>query len=262
MRSGSRTLALAPYTASSSPASSGSSGGAAGRARDRGGHLPPGVDPERHPHPLVGRQARRHRLGQYYCRRVGLAMAGTLRRIRLAFIHSIRPHLIAPMYRDFPVSPRLNATSINGVGPGSAGHNSLQFGPRAFRTPGSTQPDLSTNPAMPSRPSSSTAHARTSAAVRRLEAHQEWFARSTQQPARTEEPAAARNALQDCITKVSADFHEVVTYQPASRSWNLQWYELAIYFAALSSWWATALGWSAAASPNDLRVRLKLHGSI
>ncbi len=41
-------------------------------------------------------------------------------------------------------------------------------------------------------------------------------------------PAAAQNALQDCAAK----FHEVVTYQPASRYWAFRWYELAIFPAA------------------------------
>jgi hypothetical protein len=38
--------------------------------------------------------------------------------------------------------------------------------------------------------------------------------------------------LQDCVARVGATFHEVVTYQPASRYWPLQWYELAVFLAA------------------------------
>ncbi|HEY0870111.1 MAG TPA: hypothetical protein VGD55_06915, partial [Acidothermaceae bacterium] len=52
-----------------------------------------------------------------------------------------------------------------------------------------------------------------------------------------------QGALHDCVTKLGATYHEVVTYQPANRYWTLQWGETAVYFAAalalaaLSFWW-------------------------
>ncbi|MGA3354133.1 MAG: ABC transporter permease [Acidimicrobiales bacterium] len=48
---------------------------------------------------------------------------------------------------------------------------------------------------------------------------------------------------QTCIPNIAAKFHELVTYQPGSRYWAFQWYELAIYLAltailaAVSAWW-------------------------
>jgi ABC-type transport system involved in multi-copper enzyme maturation permease subunit len=45
-------------------------------------------------------------------------------------------------------------------------------------------------------------------------------------------PASAQQSLDTCADKVGRTFHEVVSYQPASRYWPLQWYELAIYLAA------------------------------
>jgi hypothetical protein len=53
--------------------------------------------------------------------------------------------------------------------------------------------------------------------------------------------AATGQALQyfqDCVTKIGSTYHEVVTYQPASHYWPLQWYELAICLAATA-----LLGW-------------------
>jgi ABC-2 family transporter protein len=50
-------------------------------------------------------------------------------------------------------------------------------------------------------------------------------------------------AFTDCINKISASFHEVLTYQPASRFWTFQWYETSIYvvvailLCAFSYWW-------------------------
>jgi len=56
-------------------------------------------------------------------------------------------------------------------------------------------------------------------------------------------PAGAQTILQDCVTKVGATFHQVVTYQPANRYWAFQWYELAIFLGSAlllsgaSIWW-------------------------
>jgi hypothetical protein len=60
---------------------------------------------------------------------------------------------------------------------------------------------------------------------------------------RVEAPSGVQNALQACVTKLGATYHEVVSYQPANRYWGLQWYETAIYVAAalalagFSFWW-------------------------
>jgi hypothetical protein len=43
-----------------------------------------------------------------------------------------------------------------------------------------------------------------------------------------EVPANVQDALQHCLTKVGATYHEVVTYQPGSRYWAFQGYETAI----------------------------------
>jgi ABC-type transport system involved in multi-copper enzyme maturation permease subunit len=56
-------------------------------------------------------------------------------------------------------------------------------------------------------------------------------------------PAGVQSALQDCLTKIGASYHQVVTYQPANRYWTFQWYETAVFFAAalalagFSFWW-------------------------
>ena len=42
----------------------------------------------------------------------------------------------------------------------------------------------------------------------------------------------AFQAMQDCLNNLSARFHEVVSYQPASRFWELQWLESAMFVGA------------------------------
>ena len=37
---------------------------------------------------------------------------------------------------------------------------------------------------------------------------------------------------QTCVSKIGATYHELVTYQPASRYWSLQWEEFALYVVA------------------------------
>ena len=44
-------------------------------------------------------------------------------------------------------------------------------------------------------------------------------------------PGGIQDALESCVTKLSATYHEVVTYQPANRYWTLQWGETLVYFA-------------------------------
>lgn len=45
-------------------------------------------------------------------------------------------------------------------------------------------------------------------------------------------PQAVVNRMQDCVAKIGTTYHEAVAYQPASRYWPLQWYELAIFLGA------------------------------
>jgi hypothetical protein len=45
-------------------------------------------------------------------------------------------------------------------------------------------------------------------------------------------PQGVVTAMHDCVARIAATYHEVVTYQPASRYWPLQWLELAVFVAA------------------------------
>jgi hypothetical protein len=45
-------------------------------------------------------------------------------------------------------------------------------------------------------------------------------------------PQSARTVMEDCVTRLATTYHEVVTYQPASRYWPLQWYELCLFLVA------------------------------
>ena len=51
-------------------------------------------------------------------------------------------------------------------------------------------------------------------------------------PAHVPVPQSVVDATHDCVARIAATYHEVVTYQPASRYWPLQWAELGVYLTA------------------------------
>lgn len=55
-------------------------------------------------------------------------------------------------------------------------------------------------------------------------------------------PQSVVDATHDCIARIAATYHEVVTYQPASRYWPLQWYELGV-FLTIALLLAVACAW-------------------
>jgi hypothetical protein len=46
-------------------------------------------------------------------------------------------------------------------------------------------------------------------------------------------PQSVVDATHACVARIAATYHEVVTYQPASRYWPLQWDELGLFLAAV-----------------------------
>jgi hypothetical protein len=56
-------------------------------------------------------------------------------------------------------------------------------------------------------------------------------------------PGDIRQGLVSCVTKLSAHYHELVTYQPASRYWTFQWMEAAIFLAVAVALAGFCLWW-------------------
>jgi ABC-type transport system involved in multi-copper enzyme maturation permease subunit len=58
-----------------------------------------------------------------------------------------------------------------------------------------------------------------------------------------EAPQSAQDQMRNCVATVNKTYHELVTYQPPSRYWELQWCEFALYgvlalvLAAFCFWW-------------------------
>jgi CHASE2 domain-containing sensor protein len=45
-------------------------------------------------------------------------------------------------------------------------------------------------------------------------------------------PQGVVTVMNDCVARIATSYHGVVTFQPASRYWPLQWYELCVFLAA------------------------------
>jgi len=177
-------------------------------------------------------------------RRTLPAMAATLVAlvtVRLAVTSWIRPLLIVPLHRDLALSPV------------STGYGSSGSGLTFFAMLFGGGPQATLQPSPPSIPDAwiystrivdKAGHALTS---RVLNSDCPGLAAGRPGPAgghaRAHVSAGAQQGLQDCVAKVGATYREVVTYQPASRYWAFQWYELAIFLGGALILGGFALWW-------------------
>jgi hypothetical protein len=69
-----------------------------------------------------------------------------------------------------------------------------------------------------------------------------------EEPAHSHVPAAVQQAMHECVTRVGATYHELVTYQPAGHYWPIQELELAVFLGAavilggFCRWWIRRAG--------------------
>jgi hypothetical protein len=137
---------------------------------------------------------------------------------RLAMTHWIRPHLIAPLHLAVALDP-----AKTGFGRTNSGPDTLQ--PNLPNIPNawiySTHiVDASGRPLTSQFLTGACPQLGTGAPP------------GGGPGVRAQVPDAVRTALEDCVAKVGATYHQLVTYQPANRYWAFQWYELAIYLGA------------------------------
>ena len=141
--------------------------------------------------------------------------------VRISFRTWVRPRLFSPMTRELALNPASTGYGSQGFPP-LAGNPTLQPAPPDIPDAWITSTGIvdrngaaltgseltRTCPGIGGGPKGGAAHTHTQAPPR----------------------VVAR--LQDCVARIGASFHEVVTYQPASRYWPLQWYELAAFLGA------------------------------
>ena len=147
---------------------------------------------------------------------------------RLALTEWVRPHLAAP------------ARLAVALDPGRTGFGSTGSGPETLQP---DPPRLADAWVYSTQVLDKAGHALTNAFLTKTCPSIGGPAVVNEGSGRTQVPVDKQHALQDCVARVSAVYHEVVTYQPASRYWRFQWYEtglylaLAVALAGLCVWW-------------------------
>lgn len=140
--------------------------------------------------------------------------------VRLAVTYWVRPYFAAPTRLVLPISPNQSI----GIDSPARGQMSLNFFP----------PDLP-DAWLRSSQVTNAAGQRPSGVVLSQQCPQLLQAQIGQ--------ANMGGALRTCVTRLSATFHQTITYQPASRYWPFQWAELGLFtalalaLAAFSAWW-------------------------
>jgi hypothetical protein len=157
-------------------------------------------------------------------RRALPAMASTLAvflGVRVAFTYLIRQHLLTPVHHTQPL-----ASVVNGFGSSNGGPQNLFAGanlPNAWVY--STLIIDSSGNALTSKVLADSCPAL-------LQPLRDPGLGSNGGSPVPVPSGGGKDALQSCIAKLSSSYHGVVTYQPASRYWVLQWYETGIFLAA------------------------------
>jgi hypothetical protein len=156
--------------------------------------------------------------------------------VRLAITHWVRPHVIAPVH---------TAIALNTVDPGALGYGSTGSGPATLLP---FTPNIPNAWTYSTRLVDTVGHALTPQVVATTCPTLASGGQSGGPPPgagsfHTQVPASAQAALRDCVAKIGATYHEVVTYQPGSRYWAFQWYELTIYLAAVGALAAFCFWW-------------------
>jgi hypothetical protein len=171
-------------------------------------------------------------------RRTMPAMAATLVAFvgaRLAMTHWLRPHLITPAHLDLALNPTSTGYGFEGSLLSSASSTLLPA------TPNIPNAWITSTQIVDRAGHGLTTQFLASACPRLGNGGGPGGSGGSHHA--SEVPAAAQQVLQNCVAKVGTTFHELVTYQPASRYWDFQSLELAIYLGAalimagLCLWW-------------------------
>lgn len=158
-------------------------------------------------------------------RRTLPAMATTLAAflaVRLAFTYLVRQHLLSPVHLTQPL-----ASVVNGFG-------QANNGPQTLFADASNLPNawIYSTRIVDSSGHTITSQTVTSACSALLNLQPGGPNGGTSGNVRAVPNPDGRDALQACISKLSPNYHGLITYQPANRYWMLQTYEMGLFLAA------------------------------
>jgi hypothetical protein len=153
---------------------------------------------------------------------------------RIVFVEMLRPNLIAPIRLDQALNPQ------------TVGFGSMNGGPFSLLP---DPPNLPNGWIYTAQIVDKSGHALPSQLVSSVCPQLVASAQGGGPPpgsghsVRVRAPAGIQQALQDCASKLSATYHELVVYQPVSHYWPLQWSELAVYLGAAFALAGICLWW-------------------
>ena len=149
--------------------------------------------------------------------------------VHLAMAKLIRPHLFAPNHVAFALDPQ-----ATGFGPTSAGGVSLIPSP----------PTITNAWFYSTKIVDSTGHGLTAKSLNSTCPQlANLFAPTSAAGHPTSAPSDLLTTVQTCVSQVATQYHVVTAYQPASRYWAFQWYEMSICIGAAIAlcgfcfWW-------------------------
>jgi hypothetical protein len=137
--------------------------------------------------------------------------------VRVTMTHWVRPHLFTPMRLAVALDPKSTGFGRTGSGP-----DTLQ--PSAPRIPNAW--------IISTRIVDASGHALTPDVVAATCPAAPTPVKVPVVGNRSQVPIDVQSRFEDCVTKIAAKYHTVVSYHPASRYWAFQFYELAIYLGA------------------------------
>jgi hypothetical protein len=152
---------------------------------------------------------------------------------RLMFIHWVRPRLFAPAMQSLALDPVSTGFGSTGSLLSGGGPDNLQ----------PVAPNIPNAWITSTRIVDNAGHALTSQVLKSTCPTVGQGRPAPGGPSRGPAPAGAQQALHDCVVKVGASYHQVVTFQPAERYWPLQWCETAIFLAAALALAGFCLWW-------------------
>ncbi len=170
-------------------------------------------------------------------RRTVPAMAATLVAyvvVRVVATSWLRPLLMSPVHRSLPLDPQ-----STGYGTSVSGISGLAFLIRGHLPQSSLEPAIPTMPnawIYSNRIVDRTGHGLTNQVLRAdcptIGDNSAPGPSGGSGASHTQVPAAVAQRLHDCVAKVGATYHQLVTYQPGNRYWALQWCEVAVFVGA------------------------------
>jgi hypothetical protein len=160
--------------------------------------------------------------------------------VRVGTTYGIRPRIIGPAHRVLALDPTSTGFGSE-ISPASILNSLFNGGPSSALEPAT--PNMPNAWIYSTRVVDSSGHDLTNQVLNADCPDMASGGGAPAVPGHIKVSQSAQQSMQECVSKVGATYHELVTYQPAGRYWAFQWTELAVYgtaallLGAFCVWW-------------------------